>query len=447
MSEATSASTAAGFKWGTSASSLNSTKTATAGSASFSAALTGLTPATTYYYQAYATVRGTEDHASETETFYGDVNLFTTLDYSATVTTGGASYITSSGALIAASYSGANAQPYETCIVYGTSASSLTETAYFNDGGLSAPSGNYSVTLSSLAPATTYYYKAVIQVGTKDFEGSVKSFKTAELPSYSVKGWLELPAVKNVASHFYDSFGEGKSRNYSYCYDTGRYTSLWTAYPLTYSHTQGDGHTSSWRWNPNLEKTKQVNIVSGAYEKNYGNGTYSRGHMCPNADRKSDDGQNGQTFYPTNQLPQIQSGFNSGIWSNLENAVRGLTSSTDTIYVAVGPCYRKVGGSEPVSHLTATSPDIVPQTVDIPNYFYKVLLKVKWSGNTVVSASAIGFWFEHKAYDSSNSNFVSYAVSVDKIEEYTGIDFFTSLPSELQTAAEKNGSWETFRDF
>ena len=262
------------------------------------------------------------------------------------------------------------------------------------------------------------------------------------------KGWLELPAKKGTASHFYDKFGEGKSRNYSYCYDKDSYATLWTAYPLTYSHTQGSGHTSSWRWNPNLDKSQQVDIVTGAYEKNYGDGTYARGHMCPNADRKSDDTQNGQTFYPTNQLPQIQNGFNSGIWSNLENAVRGLLSSTskDTVYVAVGPCYRKVGGSETVKHLTAVS-GVTPSTVDIPNYFYKVLLKVKWNGGQISSASAIGFWFEHKAYDKTNNVYTSYAVSVDQIEQWTGLDFFVNLPSSIASAAESNTSWQDFTNF
>ena len=191
-----------------------------------------------------------------------------------------------------------------------------------------------------------------------------------------------------------------------------------------------------------------MDIVTGAYEKNYGDGTYARGHMCPNADRKSDDTQNGQTFYPTNQLPQIQNGFNSGIWSNLENAVRGLLSSTskDTVYVAVGPCYRKVGGSETVKHLTAVS-GVTPSTVDIPNYFYKVLLKVKWNGGQISSASAIGFWFEHKAYDKTNNVYASYAVSVDQIEQWTGLDFFANLPPSIASTAETNTSWQDFSNF
>lgn len=451
MSGATSTSTAAGFKWGTASNALNSTKTATAGSASFSAALTGLAPATTYYYQAYATVHGTGDHALETATFYGDVKSFTTLDYTATVSTGGASEITSSGALIAASYSGANAQPYEARIEYGTSASSLTNTAYYNDGVLSAPSGNYSVTLSSLAPNTTYYYKAVIQVGTKDFEGSVKSFKTAEQPSYTASGWLELPAITGNEDYV-GTFKSGSKRNYTYNYDYDTYTSLWVAYPL-YSSTMSGGRSGNWARNPEISTDKQINVWSGSYGVNLGSTTtegytttgknyYARGHQIPDGDRNNESTMQDQTYYATNSTPQIQNKFNGGIWNKLESAVRTIASKTDTVYVVTGAAFRKVGGSETIVKIT---PAHDSKQVPVPNYYWKVLLKVKrTAGGNITSASAVGVWIDHREHDDA---YTDYVVSVDKIEEYTGFDFFATLPSALQTAAEQNDNWETFNNF
>lgn len=450
MSEATSASTAAGFKWGTASGALNSTKTATAGISPFSAALTGLTPATTYYYQAYATVHGTEDHASETETFTGSVKSFTTLDYTATVTTGSASNVTSSGAVIAASYSGANAQPQEARIVYGTSASSLTNEAYYNDGGLSAPSGSYSVTLSSLSPNTTYYYKAVVQVGTKDFEGSVKSFKTAEQASYSASGWLELPEITG-SEDYVGTFKSESKRNYTYNYNYDTYTALWVAYPL-YSSTMGGSRSGSWTRNPNIAESKQINVWSGSYGVNVGSTTtsgyttsknyYSRGHQIPDGDRSNESTMQDQTYYATNSTPQIQNKFNGGIWNGLENAVRTVASSTDTLYVVTGASFRKVGGSETIVKIT---PAHDSKQVPVPNYYWKVLLKVKrTTGGAITSASAVGVWIDHREHDDSYSN---YVVTVDQIETWTGLDFFAALPSALQTAAEQNSNWNTFASF
>ena len=229
-------------------------------------------------------------------------------------------------------------------------------------------------------------------------------------------------------------------------------TSLWTAYPLTKALTTGSASTSSWRFNPNIDQSKQVSITKNSYGKMYGNDTYSRGHQCPNADRKSDDAMNLQTYYATNQTPQIQYNFNQGIWSSLEDAERALVSSNanETVYVVTGPAYRTVGGSETISYLTgATGKKANPTQLPIPNYYWKAFLKVKWSGNTVTSASAIGFWFEHRTY--TNDSYTNYAVSVDVIEQKTGFDLFVNLPGDNNTGIEKtaeaNDSWDTFRIF
>ena len=82
----------------------------------------------------------------------------------------------------------------------------------------------------------------------------------------------------------------------------------------------------------------------------------------------------------------------------------------------------------------------------MPNYFYKVVLKVEKSGSSVTSAKAIGFWFEHTTYSDSNA-YANYAVSVDQIEQWTGFDFFVNLPDTVEISAEKNTSWTTFQNF
>ena len=217
-------------------------------------------------------------------------------------------------------------------------------------------------------------------------------------------------------------------------------------------HKSGDASTSSWRYNPDIDQSRQVSIVSNSYGTMYGNDTYSRGHQCPNADRKSDDTMNLQTYYATNQTPQRQQKFNGSIWGSLETAERNLVSSaSDTVYVVTGPAYRKVGGSETITYLTgASGKSANPASLPVPNYYWKALLKVKWSGSganrTVQSASAIGFWFDHKDYESGDS-YTNYVVSVDQIESWTGFDLFANLPDDIEATAETNTSWTTFQSF
>ncbi|MCQ2147931.1 MAG: DNA/RNA non-specific endonuclease, partial [Bacteroidales bacterium] len=214
---------------------------------------------------------------------------------------------------------------------------------------------------------------------------------------------------------------------------------------LTSSHTSGSATNGSWDYNPNVDRDYQINVASNSYGTNYNAGTYSRGHQVPSADRKDDSTKRKQLYYLTNQTPQIQNGFNGTIWSALENGVRALVSNTDTVYVVTGASFRKVGGNETIKYLSAAKDGVSPAQVPVPNYYWKVLLKVKRTGDAVTSASAIGFWLDHKVY--SNNDYTPYAVSVDTIEQYTGFDFFTNLPDTLEPNAEKNTSWSSFQNF
>jgi endonuclease G len=63
----------------------------------------------------------------------------------------------------------------------------------------------------------------------------------------------------------------------------------------------------------------------------------------------------------------------------------------------------------------------------------------------VTSASAIGLWFVHQDY--TGTDFTPYAVSVDQIEEWTGMDFFVNLPDSVEASAEANNSWSSFQSF
>ena len=324
---------------------------------------------------------------------------------------------------------------------------------------LSGANGSFSATVSSLSPNTKYYYKAYMQVWNGsayvDIESTdTGSFTTTAASTNIPTGWLELPATTGNADYvgtFYGSGGNTEAnRNYSYNYSYTYYASLWTAYPLTAAHKSGNASTSSWKYNPNIPQNKQVNMTGNSYPTMYNASNYSKGHQCPNADRKSDDTMNAQTYYCTNQTPQLQSGFNGTIWSALENAERSLATGNETIYVITGPVYRTVGGNETIQYLTgASGQNANPASLPVPNYYFKAFLKVKWNGDEVQSASTIGFWFEHKQYD--NSNYASYACSVDFIEQKTGFDLFTNLPGDnnsgIEKTAEANDNWSTFQSF
>ena len=272
------------------------------------------------------------------------------------------------------------------------------------------------------------------------------SFPRPEASAWA--GYLELPAFESENDYYVygKTLGNGKNRNYSYFYDRRVYACQWVAYPLTSSHTKGNGGSKSWTFNPYVPEQYQINVMNNSYGSNYGNSAYSRGHQIPNADRKSSADMNNQTYYLTNQTPQIQDGFNGGVWSNLEDNVRSIASSTDTLYVVTGAIFQTKGGNETVKYLSASKSGIRPTRVPIPNYYYKVLLKVKRNGGNVIGASAIGIWMQHQVY-SSNTAWKQNLVPVDRIEELTGFDFFVNLPDNIEKGAEANTSWLTFSSY
>ena len=129
----------------------------------------------------------------------------------------------------------------------------------------------------------------------------------------------------------------------------------------------------------------------------------------------------------SNINPQIQNGFNGGIWANLEKCVQKwgtITNDQDTLYAVKGGTIDQQGNI--IKYLKENN------TIPVPKYFYMAILSLKGG-----EYHAIGFWFEHKSYEKGES-YKSYAISIDKLEEYTGIDFFHNLPDNIENTVEAN---------
>ena len=344
---------------------------------------------------------------------------------------------------LSGSFANATATPTEVGFYWGTASNpSAYKTA-------SAISGSFSLNLTGLTANTKYYYCAYVKVaGTGQYAGQLKIVKgtektfttPAEVTSDPVdpavnQSWLELPGEVSKSSYVVNTYYDGSERNYTHLYDKSTYTSLWTAYHLNSSHMGSYSRPSSWSFSPSISEADQVNLTSRSYSSDH-----SRGHMIPNASRNGNKTMQLQTFYVTNSVPQIQDNFNGGIWQTLEAALQSI-GKKEEIYIVTGVAFNKVGETKTISYTTAKDDT---KKVPVPNYFYKVVLKVEKSGSNVTSASAIGFWFDHKAYSDSYTN---YTVSVDQIEQWTGFDFFVNLPDGVESAAETNSSWSVFQDF
>lgn len=236
-------------------------------------------------------------------------------------------------------------------------------------------------------------------------------------------GIVELPALRNGANDVfvthYTTFNGQKVTSFSMEYDKSKKHSRWIAFRF-------DNQTKQQNVSRSDEPFDADPAIGSQYQRvqaDFGKQGYDRGHLCASADRLYSREVNEQTFYYTNMSPQ-RNKFNTGIWLTLEGQVqswgRSCTSS-DTLYVVKEErLIRKI-----------RSEDILVTTVASP--FLDIIIWLCCLKRRFIQSDR--FWMEHT--DSPKSTkLVDYALSIDELEEKTGIDFFPSLNDNLENALE-----------
>lgn len=250
-------------------------------------------------------------------------------------------------------------------------------------------------------------------------------------PSTDVLARMETPrpltdGTTLLVSHDVTINGK-KVVTYELEYDKTKYHSRWVAFRFdanTRSKTVGRAD-EPFADDPSLTSDLYIGSNGFGWE-------YNRGHLCASADRLYNSTANVQTFYMTNMSPQLAS-FNQGYWITLENLVQKLgrdNSFADTLYVVKGGTIKQEQIKE---YITRNEGKKVP----VPMYYYMALLKVK---NGIYQS--IAFWMEHKEYGYTYNNkaplskIKTHAISVNELEDYTGIDFFPNLPDASEEKIE-----------
>lgn len=194
---------------------------------------------------------------------------------------------------------------------------------------------------------------------------------------------------------------------YSVLYDEGTHLPVWVAWTLTPDRL-ADVVSRYDKFLP--DPTLEDPVTTDNYKKS----GYDRGHMCPAADNKWSEQAMRESFYLTNICPQNHN-LNSGDWRELEDACRDWACQTGKLYIVSGPVLYDG------AHQTIGSHEIV-----VPDAFYKVVL-------SLTPLKGIGFIYKNA---SGNRPLDAYANTIDRIEEITGIDFFSALPDSIEDEAE-----------
>lgn len=154
-------------------------------------------------------------------------------------------------------------------------------------------------------------------------------------------------------------------------------------------------------------------------KSDYSGSGYDRGHMCPAGDNKNSEVAMDESFCMTNICPQNQN-LNRGAWNELEQHCRDWVRDYGTLYICCGPIFdsdkpRKIGTRKDAK-------------ISVPDRFFKVIL---YLGRV---PKAIGFIYPNEPCD---KDIRDYAVSVDEVEEITGMDFFYQLDNKQEKKLEK----------
>jgi endonuclease G len=212
--------------------------------------------------------------------------------------------------------------------------------------------------------------------------------------------------------------GEKRICHISYCfvYSEDYELAKWTAYILTKEMCEGDEKRQD-DFLPDPEV-----LTATANNADYKSSGYDRGHLVPAADMTFSEESLAETFFYSNICPQNAS-FNRGIWKELETEVRDYAKNLEKIYVVTGPImaskYKTIGKNE----------------VAVPEKFFKAILYFGEDG-----VQGIAFIMPNKKSD--ENSVYSYAISIDKLESITNIDFFPKLPFFLEKKAERNCDME-----
>ena len=221
-----------GFYYGTSEDNLSQIITVDTGDDEYSADITGLNIATTYYYCAFAT--------NSAGTSVGDVLSFTTPEEAIpTVVTNEATNIMTTRATLSGNviYDGGETVSIRG-FLYGTSSNGITEEIQSGNG-----IGNYTAVITNLTPNTTYYFKAYATNILGTSYGDVMSFTTEETTgTLDGHDWVDLglPSGTRWATC---NVGATSPEEYGNYYAWGEITTKETYSWSNYIYCNGSGNT------------------------------------------------------------------------------------------------------------------------------------------------------------------------------------------------------------
>ena len=217
-------------------------------------------------------------------------------------------------------------------------------------------------------------------------------------------GLMELPAIESddiILTH----------KGFTLSYNSSARIPEWVAYELTADETRGeaDRDDAMFQMDPSYRSTQ-------AMREDYTGSGWTKGHMACAADFHWDEEAMDETFYLTNICPQDEE-LNKGDWNYLEKQCRYWARDNGRVWIVSGPI---IGDN--------IHGRIGERNVVIPDAFFKAVL-----AENKGKYHSIAF-----VMDNDDKRYYLYdcSMSVNELEELTGLDFFPQLYDTVEEAVE-----------
>jgi endonuclease G len=147
---------------------------------------------------------------------------------------------------------------------------------------------------------------------------------------------------------------------------------------------------------------------------------FDRGHLAPSADFRWSQKALSESYYYSNMTPQ-RKGFNRESWAEVETILRRIVDNNpQNYYVITGP-------------ILTDSLDTIKKSMNqlrIPDLHYKIIADV-----TSENPKGMAFLMPNKKCELPP---FEYVVTIDSIEQLTGLNFFPNLSDALEKAVERS---------
>lgn len=260
--------------------------------------------------------------------------------------------------------------------------------------------------ISLLLVCSCHLRERIIGKVVDDFMEGISEAMTPSSDPLNSGGKMELPALRG-----YDVvvFHTGYALSFNPEYKIPE----WVAYELTAEELEGDLDRDEMKFqmDPKLK-------LPQAMREDYAGSGWTRGHMASAGDFEWDSTAMEETFYLTNVCPQSEA-LNRGDWNYLEKKVRNWAIKYGKVWIVTGPI---VG--------TGKYGTIGDRDVAVPDAFYKAVLVS--DGDRFHSIAFV------MGNDDKRYYLADCAITVNELEELTGLDFFPLLPDSVEEKVESS---------